>query len=279
MDDEKEIIKDIIETGSEMTGGVGGAIVGTLLAGPMGVVIGGIAGPLITKTFKIIGTEIKERVFGKKEEVRVGAAFTFALGKLNEKINEGENLRDDDFFKAKNNERPNSEEILEGVILGAQREYEERKVKFLGNLYANICLNNKVSREHASQLIKTATNISFRQFCMLQLLREDASDLFNFKIKFRPWGSSNTLSRGDAIIEIRDLQQRGLVSIRVDDTDKKDKEEFDSKTYLDNSEPIFLNHIKITQLGVEFCEMLSLEEIDAETLKEVNSVCNLRVDD
>ena len=52
------IVKDIIETGSEITGGVGGAVLGGLIAGPVGVVIGGASGPILTKMFKLLGTEL-----------------------------------------------------------------------------------------------------------------------------------------------------------------------------------------------------------------------------
>jgi hypothetical protein len=89
-----DIIKNMVETGADMTGSVGGAVIGALIAGPAGSVVGGISGPLITRAFKSIGAEIRKRVTGSREEVRIGAAYTFALKKLSENMAEGKTLRD-----------------------------------------------------------------------------------------------------------------------------------------------------------------------------------------
>lgn len=277
MNKEKEIIADLIDTGSEITGGVGGAVIGSIAAGPIGAVIGAITGPLITKTFKVIGKDVKDRFLSKREGVRIGATFTYALAKLKNEIDSGVSIRQDDFFIPKDGERAKAEELLEGVLLAAQREYEERKVNFLGNLYANICLKENISSEHASQLIKTATNLSFRQFCMLQLLRSDVSDTLDLRLKFRGFGAQNSLWKGDAIIEVRDLQQRGLLSVRVREK-TKEQQEFNDTEYEDNSKPIYLDDIKITDLGMKFCEMLSLQEIEASILKTVNDELKLLID-
>jgi len=260
---EKDPIKDIIETGSEISGGIGGAVIGGLLAGTIGAMLGGASGPIIAKTFKIIGIEIKERFLSPRDNVRIGAAYAFAINKIDENERNGKNLRDDDFFEEIKNNRPASEEVLEGIILSSQREFEELKIKFLGNLYANVCFRAEVSKQHINQLIKTADNLTFRQFCILQLMNERYIESLNLNVKLRGLDRWE-ISIFDIVAEIRDLHQRGLLNIPI------------THNAGDNSSPIQLNQLSITKSGLFFCEILSLEEIEKGILDDLNSLTSFR---
>ncbi|MCZ8022453.1 MAG: hypothetical protein O9294_11865 [Cytophagales bacterium] len=257
MEENKDIITDLVETGADISGSIAGSVIGGLVAGSTGLIIGGASGPLITKAFKKIGSEIQKRFISQREEIRIGALYAFAIHKLENNIKSGQVMRTDAYFDSKKIKRSDAEEIFEGVVLSAQREYEERKVRFIGNLYANICTNEKIKREHANQLIKTSSNLSFRQFCLLQLLRDKNSEQSLFS-KFRSFDKAR-IEVGDIIIEIRDLQQKGLISItaRWNETD-------------DNSIPIPYDDIEITANGILFCEMLSLDEIEKGELEKLN---------
>ncbi len=252
----KRNIKEIIEAGFEISGGVGGALIDIYFGGALGTVLGGASSPVITKVFKLLGREIQERQLSQREEIKIGAAFTFALIKIEDNKQFGKTIRDDDFFSNKENRRSSSEEILEGILISSQREFEELKLKYLGNLYANICFHQDVSKEYASQLIKTANSLSFRQFCLLQLLRmQSMDDRLAFKVRgLDKW----QIDQLDIIAELRDLQQRGQVFI---------PRTFDGGN---NSSSIKLETLKITGIGMFFCEMLSLEEIDEEDLNKLN---------
>jgi hypothetical protein len=258
MSKENNTIKDLIETGSEITGSISGAVIGGLVAGPIGLVIGGVSGPLITKALKNVGSDLKKRFTSPREEIRMGAAFTFAIDKIQRNLESGEEIRRDGFFDDTINERSDSEEILEGTILNAQKEYEERKVKFLGNLYANISTNTEISREHANQLLRTANNLSYRQFCILQLLFIKSSNNQIIEEKVRGL-EDRKVEKVDIIAELRDLQQRGLITVvaRWNDVD-------------DNSSPVLMDDIEISKNGIIFTEMLSLNELTNDDLESLN---------
>lgn len=256
----KDVIIDLVETGAEISGSIAGSVIGGLLAGPPGMIIGGATGPLLSKALKQVGNEIQQRLISPWEEIRIGAALTFALNKLNENQKSGMQIRTD-IFEAKDHQRSDSTEIFEGIIINAQKEYEERKIKFLGCLFANICTNPNISKEHASQLIKTLSNSSYRQLCIMQYFQtKKANGFSSTPIKDLSKNDSNTkfIKKGDLIIEIRDLHQKGLLTIlsRINLID-------------DNSSPIELDDINVSDSGILFCEMLSLSEISKEDVDQI----------
>lgn len=59
---------------------------------------------------------------------------------------------------------------MEGVLLAAQRSYEERKVEFFGYLMANVCFENEVDAYLANWTIRTAQELTWAQLVMLAAL-------------------------------------------------------------------------------------------------------------
>jgi len=137
-DTKSDALNSLIGIGSDIAGGVAGAAIGLIAAGPEGAVAGGAASPLIKHTLRRIAIEIKQRILGQREVIRIGATLAYAAAKIKEKIEAGQQIREDDFFKEQEGERPAAEEIAEGVLLAAQREHQEKKLQFYGNLLANI---------------------------------------------------------------------------------------------------------------------------------------------
>jgi hypothetical protein len=72
-------------------------------------------------------------------------------------------------------------------LLAAQGEHQEKKLRFFGNLVANIAFHPEIDRAHANHLIAVAENLSYRQLCALALfankdrwgirLRQELSDV------------------------------------------------------------------------------------------------------
>jgi uncharacterized membrane protein len=174
-----EPISELIDIGSELTGSIAGSVIGLLVAGPVGSMVGSAASPLLTRILQDIGKDIKNRVLSHREEVRVGATLTFAIQKIQDNLANGQSIRQDKFFRGELQERAAAEEVLEGVVIASQREHEEKKIKFYGNLVANIAFHPEVSKEQANLLIKLGTSISYHQMCLLNL----AVNKDSFKLK------------------------------------------------------------------------------------------------
>lgn len=163
-------IDAVVELSSSTAGATVGTAIGTMVAGPLGAIGGALAGTVLEKGLQRIGNEIKSRVLSPKEESRIGTVYTYAVQKMDNNIRAGMHIRTDAFFEVADGERSANEEILEGILLAAQKEYEEKKLKYLGNLYANLAFTETVDSRMANMLIKIASELTFRQYVILYVV-------------------------------------------------------------------------------------------------------------
>lgn len=141
--------------GAAITAGIGCAI-----AGPGGAILGTVLGS--------IGGDVLSRLLSKKEKERVDRACSAAASKIEENEKCGRHLRDDDFFENVDNDRSTAEEVYEGILLAAQKEYEEKKIELLGCLFANIAYDSSITRSIANGLIKEASELSYQQLKIIK---------------------------------------------------------------------------------------------------------------
>src|SRR5215207_2268417 len=138
----------------------------------------GAATPLAVRGLTWAVREFRGRVLGHREAVRVINAIRVAKARIDERLEAGDLPRSDGFFDAGEANRSESEELLEGVLLAAQREYEERKVRCYGNLYANIAFEPAIDGVTANSLLREADELSYTQIQLLALVaRKDVIPL------------------------------------------------------------------------------------------------------
>jgi hypothetical protein len=252
-----ESLQRLIGVGSDITGATIGAMTGAVFGGPSGAVAGAAAGAAISNVLRNIGSDISERMLGPREKVRIGVALVFAVNKIQENFNNGHKLRDDDFFNYKPYDRAAYEEIVEGMLLAAQREYEEKKTRLYGNLLANIAFSPGISRAHESLLIRLSQSLSYRQLCLLSIFgQQDRFILRENNYRETPTMSVEIVS---LLQEIFDLSVRGLI------------------TRLSGS--IVLGHTDIVPAnmkpegeGETLFELMVLKEIDEQDLKNIAQI-------
>ena len=162
-------IRQLINHGTEIAGGAFGGGVGFLFGGPIGAVVGGASGPIAALALRRIGQEISERHLGTREKVRVGAVLVIAAAEILQRLENGENPREDDFFDEKPTGRSDAKEVAESVLLRAQREPEEKKIRYMGYLISSITFDSEINVHMAHQLIKAAEQLTYRQLCILKL--------------------------------------------------------------------------------------------------------------
>lgn len=204
-------VEGLIDLGSNLAGSIAGTVVGLLVAGPPGAVAGAILGPGITSAIKKIGDEISTRVLGPREKIRIGATIVYAIKKVDENQKSGKTIRGDEFFKSNDNDRSSAEEITEGILLNAQREYQEKKIRFHGNLLANIAFHPEVTKEQANYMIRLAEKLSYRQLCIIALFGHSESH----NLRDKSWrGAREDISSEKAALlqEIFELYSQGLLN-------------------------------------------------------------------
>jgi hypothetical protein len=165
----------LVASGAGAVGVGGGAVIGFLAGGPPGAFVGGAAGALLQDGMKSVVGEAAVRFTSQTEQERVGSCLILAHEKIAVRLNDGQPLRDESFFKPRtrrNNDklRSEAEELLEGTFLAARDAYEERKVALLANFYANIAFTDEVDSSHANHLLTLAKSLTYRQLVILGII-------------------------------------------------------------------------------------------------------------
>jgi len=207
-----ELISNIM---SQSVGGAVGAAIGPVIAGPIGGALGSGTGAMIATALQNLYVEFKHRVLGPRERMRIDETLRFGAIKVKENITNGRQIRQDSFFQDQPSERSAAEEIFEGVLLAAQREHEEKKLQFYGNLVANIAFRSDIDRAYANLLITQGEDISYRQMCLLAIFRR----VDNSSLRQEDYQNSGNISEAKIALlqEIYDLYSQRLLDLS--DTD------------------------------------------------------------
>jgi hypothetical protein len=259
-DDEK--VRSFLLAGSEIASGAAGAAVGLLVGGPSGAILGGASGPALTRALRRLCVEVFSRVSGEREKVRGGAVVALAAVAIAKRLEAGEQPRDDGFFLG-DHERSSAEVLLEGVILRARSEHEEKKVRLYGNLFANAVFDASISPPTISFLLAVAEQLTYRQLCLLHLYTLSSVSLAEVANEAKVEHNWPERSESEAIkAEIHDLYQRGLVRIHQEPDAYQDEWIHDARVNFDKGNP----SIELTEVGERLVELLGAASIPHEEL-------------
>jgi len=258
MQTDEDKIKFLISMGSDITGAAAGSGIGFLIGGPAGAALGGPLGILIRKAL----SDITNRVLSTREKIRVGATAQFAITKIKERLNSGDKLRDDGFLKDKERRRTDAEEIFEGVLLKAKNEHEEKKTKILGNIFANIAFLPGFSLGEANHLLQIAENLTYRQMCILSLIRRK-DEFQGIKLMEKEYKeeiiSYETVS---LLQEANDIISLGLY-------DGKYKLEDGKYAIVGSWDSVVPNKLELTPIGKRYYQVMGIDDIAVEDIREV----------
>ncbi len=148
----------------------------------MGSIIGAVSCTVIEKVLCKACTEIKDKTLSRREKIRSSVTAIYAISKIAKGIQEGNNIRNDDFFIEDYFERSNADELFEGIIISAQKEYEENKLQYYGNLFASIVFIKDISRSMVCQLMRLGQELSYSELCLLSIFgRKGEGELINLR--------------------------------------------------------------------------------------------------
>ena len=154
---------DNIERTIEIGSSIAGSLVGSATGDPIsGALVGTASGKGLEIVLKNIKREISAWRLRPREEARVLNAVEVALTEIQRRLDSGEELRKDRIPSDK-------AEVTESVLMKAQREPEEKKVRYMGYLMASSYFNPPISEHMQHDLAKAAEQLTYRQLCILKL--------------------------------------------------------------------------------------------------------------
>ena len=135
--------------------------------------IGGLSGdPLTTVATAFLApiavnvTEnFLQRTLTSLQSNRLQIAFQKITYNFKCKKEKGENIRTDKFME--DNDGEEAKQVLEGILLNIQDEYEKKKVDYHANLFTNLCYDERILFEQAICISKIIKEISYRQLCII----------------------------------------------------------------------------------------------------------------
>ncbi len=200
-EDDENFIESLKGDAQDIAGASAGALIGLSIGGPLGAVIGPIT-PVIV--------DAAQRLTGRKRK-KVAALVAFTVCKIDEHLEAGKEIRTDGFF-GDNVDAPSSAfEIWERAINFAENESEQKKLKYIANLIANISFEPSISQQQANELLKIAESLSYQQ---LSLLRIFASQEIRLSLKdgdYRGSKENFAFDKLSVLTEVLELHRYGII--------------------------------------------------------------------
>lgn len=245
--------KDLISHGGDLAGSAIGGALGFFAGGPVGAALGAASGTFIGKAFSSIGSDIHDSYLSPKEEIRIGAATAIALSDIKQKMEQGQQVRDDGFFEESKTKRSDAEDILEGTLLKCKTAYEEKKVHYGGKFYSNISFREDIDANRASYFLQIFERLTYRQLCLINIFNRLGNklrnhDLIDTTVTPEHWGIFQ---------EINELKDLNII---------RQKDEHGKITTIWGLGAIVPARLSVTRLGLDFQDLFSLDEIPNEDL-------------
>jgi hypothetical protein len=102
-----------------------------------------------------------------RERVRAGAALAFAVEYAATVARSGRSVRTHGWFDARVGGRPAADDVAEAVVSAARRSTDERRVRHLGYLLAEVAVSPDVDAALAGRALRMAESLSWRQLALL----------------------------------------------------------------------------------------------------------------
>lgn len=220
----------VVTKGAQLAGALGSAAAGSVVAPGLGTVVGVGVGWAVGEAIAATTIDVIRRFWGRGGERAAATSILIAEdGRAREQ--RGETPRDDGFFDARGELRPEEEELLEAILLTAANTYEERKLPYLANLFNGVKYDGSVRPPDALFLSRIADELTYRQLVGLAVVgrseepEEGPTDLRSFDVVDRDelrerltlakamHDEGSTIPDSTFMRELDDLGVRSLVGV------------------------------------------------------------------
>jgi hypothetical protein len=142
------------------------------------------------------------------ERARAGAALAFAAELTVTRSHQGRSVRTDGFFSVSSGARSSAERLVEDVVRAARATTEDRRIRHLGYLVAEVVVSPDIDAPLAGRALRLAEACSWRQLALLAAVgRRDRAPLPLAPLDddpraWRAWGARE---------DVAELQRTGLL--------------------------------------------------------------------
>lgn len=100
-------------------------------------------------------------------------------------------------------------------MIKCKNEYQEKKIKFIASIFANVLFDDTISSDNANQILITAERFSYRKLCLLSLIG-NKSVMNKFQLRTARYrDNSNFVDSVDLDLVLQDyfeLSNSGLIA-------------------------------------------------------------------
>ena len=250
---------------------VGGALAGTtatLFAGPF---VGSAAGELTARVLLHVGTEVQKRLLAPRQEKRIAEAYASASKGVEAHLVNGDRLRDD--FYDPSEDGGTAGEFLEGVLLTAADAWEQRKVPYIGRLFAEVSFESSVNVADANYLLRLADQLTYRQLLLLAFWHRIASLELHEQVALIM--DDDTPARLDKATDALQAEMEDLNTLRLVGVERKDgtmgspDPTWNGIADVGTLKRASLIDIHLTSLGEMLHRLMALEDIPTDETDEI----------
>ena len=196
--------RELIETGSPVAGSMSTAAA-TVVFEPSSAKVQ--VDDRLATSLRTVATDTAGLPVGR-ERVRAGAALAFAVEYAATLGGSGRRVRGDGFFSERAGGRPVADELAEAVVAAARRSVDERRVRHLGYLLAEVAFSPDVDAEVVLRALRLVEALGWRQLTLLAGVgRRERFPLPMAPLEDDPRAWSAWGARED----VADLQRAGLL--------------------------------------------------------------------
>ncbi len=256
MEKNQDKIRKFLEPASEVSGGLIATGVGLIFAGPAGAFAGSIVAPIFSRT--CLG--LYDRIMAYRDCARVGTAIIYSAMDIEERLSNGESLRDDGFI---NSEivRSSADEVLEGVILKSSTEHEEKKTKYYGYIFSTSAFDSRFSSENINHALSIAQRLTYRQLCLIYVFSQSQSFHLNDR-SYQHLSEIEVRWELDVILsEAFQLYRENLIKCRMPN-------DRDDEALLDMYD-IHPALMRLTTFGKRIYDLMQLKKIPTEDIENI----------
>lgn len=152
-------------------------------------------------------TDIASRTLSLFQKNRLNNAIQMILTKCRLRVDSGNSFRQDSFMTE--NEGEQAKQVLEGILLNINDEYERKKIEYHANFFTNLCFEERLLFEQAIAISKLIKTLSYRQLVIIAYTKDERINTTAWVAKFKDF---HYLAKyGDFYSELVLLENYGIL--------------------------------------------------------------------